>query len=240
VRVGEASNQGLKDWDIPMSIDEVLTLQGTVAFDLEPYDEGYPQLIGVIMLNKTRSLFIAPHHPIEGRRVITMMCNDRSVSADFGDTELSNWLRAKVGGVLSIESLDFYQSGSLSIMDWDAMENLTDLPSWMYARATHVSKYVNVGFKLYTDSEASRQGVAPSAAFVAQNATSAACWSSGPNSSARRLRMRESRTSRSKRGTCSSTKIRPQRRPRSQSAARRGSRTPRQHLIRRLPHRPRR
>jgi hypothetical protein len=151
-----------------MPIDEVLTLEGTVAFDLEPYDKEHPPLVGVIMPNKTRRLFVAPHHPIEGGRVITRMRNGRFVSADFADTELANWLRAKVGAVLSIESFGFYQSGSLAIMDWDAMENLTNLPSWMYARATHVSKYVNVGFKLYTDCEASRKGAAPGAAFVAQ------------------------------------------------------------------------
>jgi hypothetical protein len=39
-RVEEASNPGPKDWDIQRPIYEVLTLSGTVTFDLEPYDDG--------------------------------------------------------------------------------------------------------------------------------------------------------------------------------------------------------
>jgi hypothetical protein len=83
------------------------------------------------MQDRTRSLFVAPHHRIQGRRVITMMCNGRSVSTDFADTDLANWLRAKVGDVLSIQSFCFYQWSSLTIMDWEAREKLTNLPSWM-------------------------------------------------------------------------------------------------------------
>jgi hypothetical protein len=52
-------------------------------------------------------------------------------------------------------------------MDYDAMEFLTDLPSWMYMRATSVSKYVTASFKQFAPAEAVRKGVTPGAAFVA-------------------------------------------------------------------------
>jgi hypothetical protein len=139
MRVGEASNPGPTDWDIPRPLAEVLKLEGTVASELDPYAAGYPPLIGVIMPDKTRRLFVAPHHPLEGGRVITMMRAGRSVSADFVDSDLTNWLHNKVGNVLTIESFGSYQSGNLAIMDWDAMEHLTNLPSWMYARPTNVA-----------------------------------------------------------------------------------------------------
>jgi hypothetical protein len=38
-----------------------------------------------------------------------MMRDGRSVSADFVDSDLANWLHNKVGDVLTIESFGFYQ-----------------------------------------------------------------------------------------------------------------------------------
>jgi hypothetical protein len=53
------------DWDSQRPLAEVLTLEDTVAYELEPYAAGYPPLIGVIMPDKTRSLFVAPRHPLD-------------------------------------------------------------------------------------------------------------------------------------------------------------------------------
>jgi hypothetical protein len=185
-----------------MPLLEVVKIDDITEYKFKPYDTGYLPLVGVIMPDCTRRLFVARGHPLNSGRVFTTMRDGRSVPADFVDRDLANWLRDKVGDILNIKSFSFFSSSSLAVMDYNAMEHLRELRQWMFMRASGVSKHITACFRLLAPTDAKRKGVAPRAAFVALTPNIGSVLQ--PSSFVRWRMTRDRRTSRSARTTSSS------------------------------------